>query len=67
MLADRGAVYKESTARFASHPNCFCSAQPVFGENDTGEEASVIQYIASRRSRTPEQRAVLRDYLAANF
>lgn len=64
MLADRGAVYKESTARFATHANCKCSAQPVFVGNDTGEEASVIQYVASRKNRTPAQRAQLREYLS---
>lgn len=63
MLADRGAVYKESTARFATHPGCNCTAQPVFGANDFGEEASALQYMASRRSRTPAQREALRNYL----
>ncbi|MGG7450563.1 hypothetical protein ACQ3HE_06700 [Plantibacter auratus] len=63
MLADRGAVYKSDTARFASHANCHCVAQPVFTTNDTGVEASVLQYRASRRSRSPEQRAELRQYL----
>jgi len=63
MLADRGAIYREATVRFAAHPNCHCTAQPVFDVNDTGETASVIQYKASRRSRTPAQRAELRAYL----
>lgn len=63
MLADRGAVYKADTARFAAHTNCHCVAQPVFTTNDTGVEASVVQYRASRRSRSPEQRAALREYL----
>lgn len=63
MLADRGAVYKADTARFGSHTNCHCVAQPVFTTNDTGVEASVLQYRASRRSRSPEQRAELRQYL----
>lgn len=63
MLADRGAVYKEATARFATHPNCNCTAQPVFGVDDFGEEASAMQYMASRRSRSPEQKQALRDYL----
>jgi hypothetical protein len=67
MLADRGAVFKESTARFATHPNCHCSAAPVFGVNDTGEEASAIQYVASKRNRTPAQQAALRDYLNAFY
>lgn len=66
MLADRGAVYKESTARFAAHPNCNCGAQPVF-EGDPAPEASVMQYVASRRSKTPKQRAELREYLASVY
>lgn len=67
MLADRGAVYKHDTARFAAHPNCHCTAQPVFGANDTGEEASALQYMASRRKRTPAQKAALREYLNAYY
>jgi hypothetical protein len=62
MLADRGAVYREATARFATHTNCHCTAQPVF-KTDVGEEASVMQYKASRKNRTAAQRANLRDYL----
>lgn len=67
MLADRGAIYKESTARFAAHPNCNCAAQPVFKSKDDGPEASVMQYMASSRSRTPAQRAELRAYLDAYY
>jgi hypothetical protein len=67
MLADRGAVYRANTARFAAHPNCHCGAEPVFGANDTGETASAMQYVASRHNRTPAQRAELREYLARNF
>lgn len=63
MLADRGAVYKHDTVNFAAHPNCHCTAQPVFGVKDFGEEADVIQYMASRRNRTPKQRAELRGFL----
>lgn len=67
MLAERGAVYRSATARFASHPSCNCAAEPVFSTNDTGEEASVLQYVASRRSRTPAQRDALRSYLNTNY
>ena len=63
MLAARGAVYRESSVRFAAHPNCHCTAVPVFVGNFTGEEASTIQYVASRRSRSPAQKAELRAYL----
>lgn len=67
MLAGRGAVYKESTARFAAHKSCHCTAQPVFVGGDVGEEASSIQYLASRRSRTPAQQAEVRSYLDAVY
>lgn len=67
MLADRGAVYKRDTANFAAHPACHCTAQPVFVGSEPGPEASVMQYTASRRSKTPDQKAALRDYLAANY
>lgn len=67
MLADRGAIYSDETARFAAHGNCKCTAQPVFSSDDFGEEASAMQYLASRKRRTPEQRAVLRDYLNTNY
>ena len=50
MLADRGAVYKDETARFASHTNCHCTAAPVFKSGDVGEEASALQYVASKQS-----------------
>lgn len=63
MLAGRGAVYKESTARFATHPHCNCTAAPVFVGGEVGPEASPLQYVASRRSRSPEQQARLRSYL----
>lgn len=68
LLADRGAVYREATARFASHPGCGCSAAPVFDGKygtDVGEEASAMQYVASKRKRTSAQQQQLRDYLAA--
>lgn len=67
MLADRGAVFTDKTARFAAHANCKCSAQPVFSTDDYGDEANVMQYMASRRKRTPEQQEVLREYLRVNY
>jgi hypothetical protein len=67
MLASRGAVYREASVHFASHPNCHCTAAPVFRTGESGPEASAIQYKASRRSRTPAQRAELRQYLKDNF
>lgn len=64
MLSGRGAVYKEATAHFASHTNCHCTAQPVF-QGHAGQEADVIQYVASKERKTAADRARLREYLAA--
>ena len=62
MLADRGAVYQQSTARFATHPGCDCSASAVFSSS-AGPEANALQYVASRRRKTPAQRQRLNAYL----
>lgn len=67
MLADRGAVYMDTTARFAAHPACKCTAQPVFTTDDYGDEANAMQYVASQARRTPEKQARLREYLNANY
>lgn len=67
LLSDRGAVYSDATARFAAHGHCHCTAQPVFSSQDYGEEASVMQYVASSRKRTPAQQAALREYLNTNY
>lgn len=66
MLAARGAVYKQNTARFAAHENCDCTARPVF-RGQPGEEASVLQYVASRKTKSANQQAQLRDYLATYY
>lgn len=63
LLSERGAVYRQETARFASHSNCHCHAAPVFDGQD-GDEANVLQYVASKRRRTEADRQRLRDYLA---
>lgn len=63
MLADRGAVYKQSTARFAAHTNCHCTAEPVFDGQAIGPEASAMQYLASAGKRSTEQQAQLIAYL----
>jgi hypothetical protein len=66
MLAGRGAVYKRDTAIFAAHGHCDCTARPAFRDDD-GPEASVIQYLGSKRSKTPAQKARVRDYVATYF
>lgn len=67
MLGDRGAVYRESTALFAAHTNCDCTAAPVFRGGRIGPEASVIQYLGSKRNKSAAQRARIRDYLDATY
>lgn len=67
MLADRGAVYRSETARFAAHTHCHCTAQPVFKGSDPGEEAHVVQYVASKRRPSAKDRARVRAYLAENY
>lgn len=57
-LADRGAVYRADTARFAAHGHCHCSAVPSWDES--AAPASVEQYLASTRRRSPSDRARLR-------
>lgn len=64
MLAGRGAIYRADSARFASHPHCGCTATPVF-EGQPGQEANALQYVASKRTRTPREKRALRDHLAA--
>lgn len=67
MLAARGAVYRKDTATFAAHDDCMCTAAPVFKGGTIGPEASTVQYMASKRRRTPKEKAFLRDYLAGNY
>lgn len=61
MLADRGAVYREATVRFASHDNCGCVAAPDF---TGGPQLGVMQYVASKRNPSEADRHRLRDYLS---
>lgn len=67
MLAAKGAVYKKATARFAAHPNCYCIAGPAIGGQEEWAEATPMQYLASERVRTPEQKKNLRAYLKKNY
>lgn len=65
MLADRGAVYTEATADFAAHKSCHCVAGPAY--DPKAPRASAMQYLGSKRERTPEERARLRDYLNKHY
>lgn len=77
MLAGRGAVYTEDTARFAAHGatvngkkrggDCMCIAGPAFSGEEIWTEATPMQYAASSRERTQAQRDNLRAYLNKNF
>ena len=64
LLASKGAVFKQSTARFAAHDGCGCTAAPVFQGGENGPEASALQYIGSKRRRTPAEKQALRDAIA---
>lgn len=59
MLIGRGAVYTESSAYFASHDHCHCSAAPAWG----GRTLPVKPYTPSTRRTTPADRARVRKYL----
>ena len=59
VLIGRGAVYSESTADFAAHDHCRCSAVPAF----RGQPRPVRPYTPSSRSVTDADRARVREYL----
>lgn len=59
ILIDRGAVYSEATADFASHDHCNCAAVPAFG----GRERPVKPYTRTRRRISDADRARVREYL----
>jgi len=63
-LSARGAVFRHDTARFAAHEGCHCTAQPVFGPNDPGDEVDMLAYVASKRKRTPEEQQAIREWVA---
>lgn len=75
MLADRGAVYSRTTARFAAHGaemrggrkggDCMCLAGPSWDPD--APRASAMQYVASDANRTKKQRAGLRAYLKKHY
>lgn len=67
MLADKGAIYKRDTAQFAAHPHCDCGAEPMFQGQAIGPEANNFQYMASKRTRTPAERARLREYISMYY
>jgi hypothetical protein len=62
MLASRGAVYSESSADFASHDHCGCTAVVAW----RGLEVPVKPYEPSKRSISDADRARAREWIAAN-
>lgn len=64
-LAARGAVFKKNTAYFAAHDDCQCTAAGVFVGQPHGPEADVMQYTASKRRRTPAEKAAINDWAAS--
>jgi len=67
MIAARGAVFRESTANFATHKSCHCAARPELRNGTHGPEATPEQYLASTKRRTPAQQKQLRAYLNENY
>lgn len=65
MLAGKGAVYSEDTARFAAHASCHCLAGPSYDPD--APKATAMQYVASKKRRTAKERAALRAYLNQHF
>lgn len=59
MLIARGSVYREATARFASHDHCGCTAMPAW----KGEPLPVQPYTPSPRRVTAADRERVKRYL----
>lgn len=62
MLEARGAVYTDTSARFASHDHCRCQAVPAF----SGRPRPVDPYKPTARTVTDQDRARVRRWLADN-
>ena len=61
-LAARGAVYRKDTVYFAAHDSCQCTTAAAFVGQPHGPEADVMQYMASKRRRTPAEKALINDW-----
>jgi hypothetical protein len=71
-LSQRGGVYTQETARFASHsPKCNCVSYPVFDKS--APEVDAMAYVASRNTSTltprqqERQRAAVSAWLDKSF
>jgi len=63
MVASRGAVYTQKSARFACHGHCFCEAIPAWG----GRALPVKPYKKSDHPSTAEDRARVRQWIKDNL
>ena len=69
MVAGTGKLFRESTARFACHAHCYCTARPAWG----GEEVEVEEYRPSARvaalsdRQREDLRASARDWIRNNL
>lgn len=61
-LAARGAVYRKDTVYFAAHDDCQCTTAAAFVNQPHGPEANVMQYMATKRRRTPAEKALINDW-----
>ena len=61
-IASRGAVFTESTADFASHDHCLCSAVPAWG----GKPAPVKPFRPSERGVSEADRARFKKWASEN-
>lgn len=62
MLISRGAVYRESTVRFASHDHCNCQAAPSFGQ--WSDVVEVDRYTPSSRFQVEYEQQLRAEYNA---
>lgn len=69
MIASRGAVYTEQTARFASHERCYCSAAPVWNNRALPVEPYKPSEITAQLSdkQRKELNRSAREWIAANL
>lgn len=63
MVASRGAVYTESSSRFACHGGCFCEAVPAWG----GRALPVEPYKQADRPPSPSDQARVREWIKENL
>jgi hypothetical protein len=63
MVASRGGVYTKATSTFACHERCYCESVTVWD----GHARPVGKYKPSDRPQSAEDRARVREWIAANL